>query len=266
MGVNTHIDLTTLNTLFPEYNFTELHPTSDGVIDTTYIITNKQESYILKYFDRDISQQIKQDKQLLTTLHQAGLNVPLYLNEQKGWYLFKRLKGSSPKNIHLFHIQTLARFMAKYHSHTRNYQCENSFFAPYNINEKLYFLKKKFYLHYKKLEPLKRYKPKYEGFIHGDIFTDNTVFEKNKIGVFDFIDGGCGEFLFDIAVALLSFSQKQKPSDLKVFINTYNRFSSNKIKEKELKAMIKTAAQFYALLRLSRYENTQRANELLKLC
>lgn len=265
MGVNIHITLAELRELFPSYNFTELIPTKDGVIDTTYVVTNTQTAYILKHFDRDISGKIAHDKKLLQHLQNGGLNVPKYLDEKDGWYLFSKLKGSSPKNIQLYHIQALARFMAKYHSLTYKDTVQSGFLDNYSVNELLQETKKRFYLHYKKLESLKHYKPKNDGFIHGDIFKDNTIFEGEKMGVFDFIDGGSGEFAFDIAVALISFNPKNKPLFTNAFLRTYNQNAPKKLTLNELRSKEPSARQLYALLRIERYQNTQRANELLKI-
>ncbi|MFT7860783.1 MAG: phosphotransferase [Sulfurimonas sp.] len=263
MGVNIHITLKEVNTLFPNYNFTELTPTTDGVIDTTYIVANKQKSYILKHFDRDIEAKIDDDKKLLKQLSRSGLNVPLYIDENRGWYLFKRLKGVTPKTVRLCHIQTLARFMAKYHSLTYKQTDKKHFFDHYAIEELLLFTKQNFYRHYKELEVLK-YTPKLcDGFIHGDIFIDNTVFEKDKIGVFDFIDGGCGPFAFDIAVAMLSFNPKNRPSYLYRFLDTYNQSAPKKLFLAELTAQLKLAKKLYALLRIGRTHNTKTANKLI---
>ncbi|MDH4944799.1 phosphotransferase [Sulfurimonas sp. C5] len=266
MGVNIHITLNELQELFPSYNFVNIEATKDGVIDTTYIVTNTQTSYILKHFDRDISSKIQTDKELLTLLKDAELNVPEYIDEKKGWYLFSILKGSSPKVIQLYHIQALARFMAKYHAQTTKINSSTDFIDNYPIKEILSYTKKYFYRHYKELENLQNYSLKTDGFIHGDIFKDNTIFDGEKIGVFDFIDGGSGEFAFDIAVALISFNPKNKSLFTNAFLRTYNQTAPKKLTLDELQAKEPSARQLYALLRIERYKNTQRANELLKIC
>jgi len=54
MGVKTTITLKELNELFPTYHFTELTPTTSGIIDTTYIVHAGTTGYILKKYERDI--------------------------------------------------------------------------------------------------------------------------------------------------------------------------------------------------------------------
>ncbi len=94
------------------------------------------------------------------------------------------------------------------------------------------------------------------------MFKDNTLFEKNKIAVFDFIDGGLGEFSFDIAVALLSFNPHNRSSHVKSFLQTYNQKAKKKISYEELQKQLKIAAKFYALLRINHDKTTKRAKEL----
>ena len=192
-----------------------------------------------------------------------SLNVPTCIEENEGWYLYQKLEGKQPKNIELYHIQELARFMAKLHKKTKNYECALTFVENYDLNTMLLFVKRNYFSYYKKLQTLQNYKQKFEGFIHGDIFKDNTVFHKNKIGVFDFIDSGCGEFIFDISVALLSFNPKNKTSFNTLFLKTYNQNSLKKITPRELQKTRKEAALFYALLRIDNSKNTSRAKELV---
>lgn len=252
MGVKHHIALQKLNHLFPSYNFHTLIPTKDGVIDTTYIVATPRSSYILKHFDRDIEQKIVFDKQLLALLSQNKCNTPIYIDENQGWYLLKKLQGKQIKTIQLHHIRSLARFMAHYHSVTCNNCTQKHFFDNHPIETYLKHIKKKFYPYYKKLYPLVYRNNGCDGFIHGDIFIDNTIFDGAKIGVFDFIDGGSGSFSFDVAVALLSFNPKNKKLFFNIFVATYNQHAVKKLTPKEIQAQTKTAKELYALLRLQR--------------
>ena len=96
MGVKTAITLDEVNTLFNSYKFTNITPTASGIIDTTYIVSNKEKSYILKKYERDIGLIIERDKILLKELNSLNLNVPLCLDENNGWYLYKILDGVTP--------------------------------------------------------------------------------------------------------------------------------------------------------------------------
>ena len=263
MGVKSSITLEELNTLFDTYNFIRLTPTTDGVMDTTYIAATEDKSYILKHYERDISQKIQRDTDLLKILS-TTLNVPSLIASSNVWYLYKKLPGKTPKNINYNHISALARFLSALHIQSKNFKGSPAFIENYPLTDILNATKKQLFSHYKKLADLQTYNPRCDGFIHGDIFKDNTVFDGNKIGVFDFIDGGCGSFVFDIAVALLAFNPTNKQSYNRLFLQTYNQYSRNKISLEYLEKNRKTAAKLYALLRIDKYQNTKKANELIR--
>ena len=264
MGVKTKISLDRLNTIFKTYDFISLDATSDGVIDTTYIANTKQESYIVKKYERDIKDKIDIDKKLLNSLKSAGLNVPTCLDEKEGWYIYKKLSGKNPKNINTLHIQALARFLSSLHLHTYKKVFSHSFLSNYDIDKLLKYTKSNHYAYFKKLQHLQNFKMQNDGLIHGDLFKDNTVFDETKIGVFDFIDSGNGSFVFDVAVALVGFGiKKRNYYYINFFLKTYNHKAPKKLSKKELLDTMATAAKFYTLLRINEYKNTKRAKELL---
>jgi len=262
MGVKTAISLKEVNLLFPSYNFTHIEPTTNGIMDTTYILKDNTSAYILKKYEREMGKKIQTEHSLLAHLITCKLNTPRFLEEKNGWHLYSKLQGKMPKSTKLFHIHALARFLSAFHNESRNFKDTSSFLQHYDINAMLTFVKKNHFYYYKKLSSLQKFRLKQEGFIHGDIFKDNTLFEGNNIAVFDFIDGGLGEFSFDIAVALLSFNPKNRPLHVKSFLQTYNQNSRQKISLKELQKQRKAAAKFYALLRINHDKKTKRAKEL----
>ena len=257
MGVKSNLTLQEAQRLFSKYSLETLTPTINGVVDTTYSTKN----YILKKYERSIEQQIQEDSMRLEKLHTLGFNVPKLLSYSKTWYLYTKLKGVSPKAISYYHIQALARFMARLHQQTLPSQVK--FIESYEIEKRLTALKRNSFFYYKKLLPLKDFQEQCDGFIHGDIFKDNTLFEKEKIAVFDFIDGGLGSFAFDIAVALLSFNPKNKSSLNRLFITTYNHNTLKKISLETLKRHHKIASYFYALLRINNKQSITQVKELL---
>ena len=264
MGVKTLISLERLNTLFPKYNFTSLDETISGIIDTTYVVHTKKSSYILKKYERDIPKKISLDAELLKELHASGLNVPLLLEKNEGWHLYTKLLGEQPKQIKSYHIQALARFIAKLHTQTLKTPCTSNIIIETEVLESLKYTKKHYFSYYKKLEFLKHFTRKENFLIHGDIFKDNTIFHEKKIGVIDFIDSSCGSLSFDIAVALIGFDTKiYNEYFINIFLNTYNQHAPTKITKKVVKEKMKTASHFYALKRIYQYKNTFRAKELL---
>ena len=262
MGIKTVIELEEVNTLFPEYNFTNLAPTLNGIMDTTYIVQNRTSAYILKKYEREMGTKIETDKLLLQLLCANGLNTSRFLCQKSGWYLYTKLIGESPKSITLMQIQALARFMASFHNVSQNFRSAEAFLNSYNIVKMLDFTKKSYFFYYKKLASLKELQQEKEGFIHGDIFRDNTLFDGKKIVLFDFIDGGLGEFSFDVAVALLSFNPKRRALYEKSFLQTYNQNRRKKISNIELQEQLQKAIQFYTLLRINHDKSIRRIKEL----
>ena len=264
MGVKTVINLNEVNILFDSYNFIKIVPTSSGIIDTTYIVYTDEMSYILKRYERDISKRIETDIKLLQELKNQKLNTPLCIEQKEGWYLYEKLNGSEPKNIRICHIQACARFLAKFHTYTFKQKHDANFIKTDEIKSSLNYLKSKFFYYYKKLESLNRITQRNDGFIHGDIFKDNTVFDNGKIGVFDFIDSACGDFAFDAAVTLIGFDAKKRTSHINLFLNTYNQHAPRKISKNELLLNIEFASKFYALNRINNHKSTKKAKELLR--
>ena len=261
MGVKTPITLQEAETLFPHLSLNDLQETSDGVMDTTYLL----DKYVLKHYEREISSKILNDAKTLELLTSHGLNTPKYVASSKGWHLYTRLKGDIPKNISYFHIQALARFLSTMYS-IKHKDFQNEYFLQnYKLSNILSYCKKNHYFYYKKLQSLQHFQLNKDGFIHGDLFKDNTLFHGEKIAVFDFIDGGLGAFSFDIAVALLSFNTNKRRSYTKLFLNTYNQNAPHKITFTLIEKEIKNAAKLYALLRIQKYKNPKKAKELANL-
>ncbi len=264
MGVQTEISLERLNLLFPSYSFTSLVPTKDGIIDTTYIVANNTTTYILKKYEREIKDKVEKNSKLLSKLYKNSLNVPLFLAESQGWYLYTKLEGSQPKHIQIYHLHSLARFMLKLHQTTSYKDCHHSFISQKILKIHLEYLKRNYYFYYKKFQSIKNYKEGCNTLIHGDIFRDNTLFEGRKIAVFDFIDAGCGSVSFDIAVALLSFKRKRVTHYfIDSFLKVYNQKNRRKIAREDIEESINVAIAFYTLLRIYKYKNIRRVKELL---
>ena len=112
MGVKTVLTLQEANQLFPSYNFVSITPTKNGIIDTTYIVRNSSSEYILKKYERETGEKIQTEQALLKLLSAHNCNTPKYLQKNQEWYLYTKLSGDIPKNVQLYHIHALARFMA----------------------------------------------------------------------------------------------------------------------------------------------------------
>ena len=222
-------------------------------------------SYILKKYERDIPDKIDQDTKLLKTLNDAGLNVPLCLDSNEGWHIYKRLKGSQPKNVKSYHIQALGRFLAKMHRESIKTKCNSNARVAMEVKEALKYTKAHYFSYYKKFEFLKHFTHNKDAIIHGDIFKDNTIFNGKKIGVIDFIDSFCGTFAFDVAVALVGFDVRERHEYfINIFLIAYNQYAPKKLIKERVKKKMKVASHFYALKRVHKYKNRLRAKELLR--
>jgi len=265
MGVKTPISLDELNKIFPSFGFIRLTPTVSGIIDTTYVVFTETDSYILKRYEREIPTKIAQDIELLDELKSAELNVPTCIDKNSGWYLYEKLRGEQPKVIKTYHIQELARFLAKLHTNTYKMRCNSNIISQDEISKLLKYTKSNFFGYYKKLVFLKDYSSKKDGLIHGDIFKDNTVFNDTKIGVFDFIDSTCGSFAFDVGVILVAFdAASHNHYFINLFVNTYNQSAPKRLNKKEVLKYLHIASSFYALKRINEYKNTKKAKELIR--
>lgn len=265
MGVKTPLTLTEAQKLFEAYAFKQLVATKEGVIDTTYIVHAQKRSYILKKYERDIQAKIDSDSILLQELNQLGLNVPQLLAKRDVWYLYTKLKGTTPKNTQLRQMQELGRFLRRFHNYSKNRRGPQLFIKNYPLEEILREIKTKHYFYYNKLSSLAKLTQECQGFIHGDIFKDNTLFYKNKLALFDFIDGGCGSFAFELGVVLISFNPQKRKSFTAMLLKSYNQKTPKKIALYELEQEIKNAAKLYALLRIWHHSNTNKAKKLAKL-
>lgn len=266
MGIKTELTLTEVQKLFPSFALTQLIPTEDGIMDTTYIAKSVTEEYIVKKYERDIEEKIEFDKRLLEYLSSKGITTSKVLAQNDQWYLYTKLQGTTPKRGSLHHLQLLGRFVAKMHKETKNFQSQTLFLQNYPLQDLLHKEKQKEFYYYKKLSPLLNEKESVDGFIHGDIFTDNTLFYKNSVSLFDFIDGGDGNFAFELGVILISFNPSLRKSFSQILLQSYNQHAPRKITLDELYKNIKKAAQLYTLLRLMEQQNRKKAKELAKLC
>jgi len=263
MGVKTTLSLQEAKELFPSYKFIAIIPTKYGIIDTTYIVKSANCEYILKKYEREIEKKIATHNALLTLLSTSHLNTPKLLDKNQEWYLYTKLKGEIPTNIKLTHIKKVANFMAEFHNISKHFKTASHFITTKTIDKHLKTVKKSHYFYYKKLSFLHKLEQKEDGFIHGDLFRDNTLFEGEKIAVFDFIDGGLGAFSFDIAVALLSFNPKNRALYRTIFLQTYNQKAKKKISKQTLQKELLIASKFYALMHIIHDKNIKRAKKFV---
>lgn len=250
MGIKTTLSLEEANALFSDYTFETITPTSDGIIDTTYIVSDHTQSYVLKRFEEATASQISTQQLLLTRLQQCHISVPALLASSSKWHLYTLLQGRSIGTLNLFQLQKLGQTIAKMHLCTLPMKNYSALFEHKTISNHLSILKHVAFSDYKKLSYLKEIDLKDDGLIHGDLFADNLLFEHSHLAIIDFIDAGRGSFLFDLAVAAVA--NVSTPAGLNLLLRSYNQQAPQKISYRELIETMQTAADFYTLKRLMR--------------
>ncbi|MGB5965570.1 MAG: phosphotransferase [Sulfurimonadaceae bacterium] len=253
MGVKTALTLDQANQLFKAYDFEQIQPTADGIIDTTYIVENSTASYILKKFEEADAGQIEEERRLLQKFAHCQVNVPQHLCSAKDWHLYTRLRGQTLSSVSYVHLQTLARTLSLMHRCAHASTAKQQLFEKSKTTARLNSLKSKQYKHYRELRHLQHCRPKIDGVIHGDLFLDNVLFSHQHIGIIDFIDAGEGSFAFDLGVSALAWALRGSTLGyLRLFLQSYNQHAPRKITLKELMQEIEVAAAFYTLNRIEK--------------
>ena len=253
MGVKTGLTLSDANKLFPQKKFLKISATTSGVTDTTYIAQSEKSSYILKKYEHASAEQIINEKRLLTKLHRACLHVPQPIQSNQGWHLFSYISGDMPHFIELQQLQSVGRFLSRFHRCMYKSSCSFTPFPMQELEKSLYKFKKDHIFFAKKLSTLKDFPKKHDGIIHGDLFPDNVKFHKSALGVFDFIEAGNGNFSFDLGVVAMSWIAQKKFTPLRVqlLLKAYNQSALHKIYLSDILAMMEHAASIYTLRRFT---------------
>ncbi len=248
MGVKTPLTLQEANTLFATYHFSRITATTHGIIDTTYIVSDQSARYILKKFEAASPRQTAAEQKLLQRLHACQISVPLRLASAQEWHLYSLLPGETLGTLNTLQTCRLGQTLAVMHRSSAHRSTERTLFDTEQIARDLERLRQKTFHYYKKFHYLQHCSFKDDGIIHGDIFLDNLLFDKNYLGVIDFIDAGDGAFLFDLAVAAAACVNS--PTKLRLLVKSYNAKTSQKITLQSLLPIMQIAADYYTLKRL----------------
>jgi len=224
MGLVTKISLQEAQELFAIFSFTKLTPTTEGIIDTTYIVENSNKKYILKKYENKTPLQLQNHIEFLNRLARHNLNVPQLVAESNLWFLFNYIKGEHPTSITYFNLRQIAINTRKIHNCTRGYYVKRHIFDRINILDALKYQKKDSFYYYKKYLDLKNMQRSVDGLIHGDIFPQNILITNSNIAIIDFIDAADGSLIFDLAVALSSLAKHpNRQHHIENFENFYNQ-------------------------------------------
>jgi len=238
----------------PYLKVENLQKTKDGVTDTVYIL---DDTYVLKLFENSNLKNIKEEVKLLALcidLKVSKLITKPIKIKNKYALIYKKSKGISLQKIKPKHIKQIGNFLKEFHKKTKGKSSSNSnIFSKKNLKKLIIKTK---YVKLLKIFNSLTIEFNNDGIIHGDLFSDNTLFYYNKISaIIDFSEACNGDFYFDLAVVAIDWCRSDK--EVKDLLNSYNA----KITLKKFKTYLKYALLYYAT---TRYLDNRDYNSLLK--
>ena len=273
MGVLTKLTLEEINNLIKSTNveFISLQETANGITDSTYIGTSKDETrYIFKVFETSTKEHIENEIYILNALENFDVPHPLsneiVMLEDKPTALFSFIKGKIPKDVNIKQIEEISIFLKELHS-VENIKPTNE-----NIYEKSHLLKMMDLV--ENSENKKEFENRFEfikdidlvnnSVIHGDLFPDNAKFLDDKLsGVYDFAQSCYGNAYFDLAVMIVSwcFTDNEFRLDfLEKALETYD----SKLTIKDIEPYVLYACLYYAIQRYTRVNKAKDYKEKLQ--
>ena len=249
MSVYTTLSLQEVQAFAAPYGLevVELNPIQGGIQNTNYfIVCADGTQFVLTLFENMDAEAAGELVPVLEHLGQHDLPVPVPLKhsgqsihrlKDKPAQIAPRMMGKHPMPASLAQAEAIAIAQAKIHVALQNFPLERSSvrdhgywsqvarqirptleIADQTILNNLLGL-------YDALTAMYPNRPK--GFIHSDLFRDNTLFEGDQLnGILDFYELNHDEFLFDIAITLNDFCTEYPDVTLNeekaiAFLNAY---------------------------------------------
>lgn len=203
----------------------DLIPIQGGIQNTNYFLVCENQQYVLTVFEDMDEQAAGELVPVLQHLGQAGLAVPVPLShsgkaihtlKNKPAQIAPRMMGEHPMPSTVAQAEAIAIAQAKMHVALKDFKLERAFVRDhaywYNVAQEIKpslnaadkVLLGKLLGLYEALTAVYPDRPR--GFIHSDLFRDNTLFEGAQLkGILDFYELNKDEFLFDIAITLNDF-------------------------------------------------------------
>jgi len=203
----------------------DLIPIQGGIQNTNYFLVCENQQYVLTVFEDMDEQAAGEMVPVLQHLGQAGLAVPVPLShsskaihtlKNKPAQIAPRMMGEHPMPSTVAQAEAIAIAQAKMHVALKDFKLERAFVRDhaywYNVAQEIKpslnaadkVLLGKLLGLYEALTAVYPDRPR--GFIHSDLFRDNTLFEGDQLkGILDFYELNKDEFLFDIAITLNDF-------------------------------------------------------------
>ncbi|QXW25818.1 homoserine kinase [Acinetobacter johnsonii] len=249
MSVYTTLTLKEVQDFTAPYglNVADLIPIQGGIQNTNYfIVCENGQQYVLTIFEEMDEQGAGELVPVLEHLGQAGLAVPVPLSYQgkaihtlkgKPAQIAPRMQGKHPMPASLAQAQAIAVAQAKMHVALQDFPLERAFYRDHaywrqvsrevkpSLNDADAMLLNNLLGVYDALTAMYPNRPK--GFIHSDLFRDNTLFDGDELkGILDFYELNKDEWLFDIAITLNDFCTEYPSVTLNedkavAFLNAY---------------------------------------------
>lgn len=204
----------------------DLIPIQGGIQNTNYfLVCEDQSQYVLTVFEEMDEHGANEIVPVLEHLGQQGLPVPVPLKhagqaihfiKQKPAQIAPRLMGKHPMPASLAQVEAIAVAQAKMHVALQNFPLERAQYRNHQywrqvsreikptLNVADTALLNELLGLYDAMTAVYPNRPK--GFIHSDLFRDNTLFEGEQLkGILDFYELNKDELLFDVAITLNDF-------------------------------------------------------------
>ena len=203
----------------------DLIPIQGGIQNTNYFMVCEDQQYVLTVFEDMDEQAAGELVPVLEHLGQAGVAVPVPLSHSgkaihsikgKPAQIAPRMLGEHPMPATKAQAEAIAIAQAKMHVALKDFKLEREFVRDHaywyavaqeikpSLNAADKVLLGKLLGLYEALTAVYTDRPR--GFIHSDLFRDNTLFEGDQLnGILDFYELNKDELLFDIAITLNDF-------------------------------------------------------------
>ena len=227
----------------------DLIPIQGGIQNTNYFLVAQDGThYVLTVFEDMDEQAAGELVPVLEHLGQAGLAVAVPLSyagkaihsiKQKPAQIAPRLIGEHPMPASIAQVEAIAVAQAKMHVALKDFPLKRAFVRDHaywlavsheikpSLSDADKVLLSKLLGLYEALTAIYPDRPK--GFIHSDLFRDNTLFEGDQLqGILDFYELNQDEWLFDIAITLNDFCTEYPQVSLNedkamAFLKAYDR-------------------------------------------
>lgn len=228
MSVYTPLSLEEVQAFAEPYGLAviDLIPIQGGIQNTNYFLVDQsQKQYVLTVFEELDAEGAGELVPVLDCLGDAEVPVAVPLKHQgqaihtiadKPAQIAPRLMGEHPEEATLVQIQAIAQAQAKMHLALKDFPLERDFNRNHqywsdvaeqlrpNMNEDDQSLLDQVFQQFAHITQQHPNRPM--GFIHSDLFRDNTLFEGDQLqGILDFYELNQDEFLFDIAISINDF-------------------------------------------------------------